>query len=115
MEPAVTFLAPVSTCQYLPDRSWQLRYELVSPLRPAKYMAAAATGLATTRLGNVPAGVPVLPDVPIARGTRGNVPPQFEPATGVEAKSGKSHRASRCAFSFVRQAGPVGEVSSSWP
>ena len=38
MESTVSFLSTVSPCQYLPDRIWQLRYELVPHLRPADYM-----------------------------------------------------------------------------
>src|SRR6185436_12891114 len=76
--------------------------------------SAAATGLAAIRLRGVPAGVPVLSDVPIAAGACGHVPPQFEPTTGVESKSGRGHHAGRCAFSFARPAGPVGEFPSSW-
>ena len=38
MESTVSFLSAVSPCQYLPDRIWQLRYELVPDLRPADYM-----------------------------------------------------------------------------
>ena len=44
MEPAVTFLSTVSPCEYLPDRIWQLRYELVPHLRPADYMQRLQQG-----------------------------------------------------------------------
>ena len=37
MDPAFTFFSPVSACEYLPDRLWQLRYELVPSLRPTGY------------------------------------------------------------------------------
>lgn len=37
MESTVTFLSTLSPCEYLPDRTWQLRYELVPHLRPADY------------------------------------------------------------------------------
>jgi arginyl-tRNA--protein-N-Asp/Glu arginylyltransferase len=38
MDSTVTFLSTLSACQYLPDRVWQLRYELVPSLRSADYM-----------------------------------------------------------------------------
>ena len=44
MESAVTFLSTVSPCEYLPDRVWQLRYELVPHLRPADYMQRLQEG-----------------------------------------------------------------------
>jgi leucyl-tRNA---protein transferase len=37
MEPAVTFLSTLSPCEYLPDRLWQLRYELDPDVQPADY------------------------------------------------------------------------------
>jgi len=37
MESAVTLFSTLSPCEYLPDRFWQLRYELVPHLRPADY------------------------------------------------------------------------------
>src|SRR5262245_32972611 len=40
----VTFLSPLSQCEYLPDRIWQLRYELVPHLRPADYMQRLQRG-----------------------------------------------------------------------
>jgi hypothetical protein len=44
MEPAATFFSTVSPCEYLPDRLWQLRYELVPHLRPADYMQRLQQG-----------------------------------------------------------------------
>ncbi len=41
---AVTFLSTLSPCEYLPDRIWQLRYELVPHLRPADYMQRLQQG-----------------------------------------------------------------------
>jgi arginine-tRNA-protein transferase len=40
----VTFLSTLSPCYYLPDRIWQLRYELVRHLRPADYMRRLQQG-----------------------------------------------------------------------
>jgi leucyl-tRNA---protein transferase len=44
MDSAVAFLSTPSPCQYLPDRIWQLRYELVPDLRPADYMQRLQQG-----------------------------------------------------------------------
>ena len=44
MESAVTLLSAASRCEYLPDRLWQLRYELVPYLRPADYMERLQQG-----------------------------------------------------------------------
>jgi leucyl-tRNA---protein transferase len=44
MESALTFLSSASACQYLPDRIWQLRYELVPDLRPVDYMQRLQQG-----------------------------------------------------------------------
>jgi leucyl-tRNA---protein transferase len=44
LESAVTFLPAVSPCEYLPDRLWQLRYEIVPDLRPADYMQRLQQG-----------------------------------------------------------------------
>jgi arginine-tRNA-protein transferase len=44
MKPSVTFLSDVSQCEYLPDRIWQLRYELVPHLRPVEYMQRMQQG-----------------------------------------------------------------------
>ena len=44
MGSVVTFLSSVSACGYLPDRSWQLRYELFPHLRPADYMLRLQQG-----------------------------------------------------------------------
>jgi leucyl-tRNA---protein transferase len=44
VDSAVSFLSPVSLCEYLPDRTWQLRYELVPHLRPADYMQRLEQG-----------------------------------------------------------------------
>ena len=41
---AVSFFSTVSPCEYLPDRNWQLRYELVPHLRPADYMQRLQQG-----------------------------------------------------------------------
>ena len=44
MESPVTFLSAVSPCEYLPDRVWQLRYEIVPHLRPADFMERLRQG-----------------------------------------------------------------------
>ena len=44
MESAVSCFSTVSPCEYLPDRNWQLRYELVPHLRPADYMQRLQQG-----------------------------------------------------------------------
>jgi arginine-tRNA-protein transferase len=38
MASALTFLAPVSACEYLPDRRWQLRYEFMPQISRDEYM-----------------------------------------------------------------------------
>jgi arginine-tRNA-protein transferase len=48
--PAVTFLSTISPCEYLPDRVWRLRYELVPHLRPADYVQRLQQGW--RRFGN---------------------------------------------------------------
>jgi hypothetical protein len=40
----VTFLSPVSPCEYLPDRIWRFRFELVLHLRPADYVQLLQQG-----------------------------------------------------------------------
>ncbi len=44
MESLFTFTAPPSQCGYLPDRQWQLEYEIVGSLTPAEYMARLKAG-----------------------------------------------------------------------
>lgn len=44
METAVTYRSALSRCEYLPDREWQFRYEVVPHLRPADYMARLQHG-----------------------------------------------------------------------
>ena len=44
MESALIFLSIASPCEYLPDRIWQLRSELVPHLRPADYMQRLQQG-----------------------------------------------------------------------
>jgi len=44
MEPTLSVLAEVSRCEYLPDRVWQLRYEVVPHLRPADYLQRLQQG-----------------------------------------------------------------------
>ncbi len=44
MESLFTFLSPPGRCGYLPDRSWQLRYEIVGQITPAEYMARLQGG-----------------------------------------------------------------------
>ena len=51
MESAVTFLTTVSPCEYLPDRMWQLRYEVVPHLQPADYMQRLQQGSRTSTSG----------------------------------------------------------------
>lgn len=43
-QPAVSFLSTVSQCEYLPDRLWQLRFELVPHLQPADYLQRLQQG-----------------------------------------------------------------------
>ena len=38
MEPTVSVLSTPSTCQYLPDRLWQMRYEIVPEMGPRDFM-----------------------------------------------------------------------------
>ena len=38
MESRLAFLSPPSPCEYLPDREWQLHYEVVGLATPAEYM-----------------------------------------------------------------------------
>ena len=38
MESLFTFTSPPSQCGYLPDREWQLRYEVVGRITPAEYL-----------------------------------------------------------------------------
>ena len=44
MEPTLTFHSALSRCEYLPDREWQLRYEVRPHLRPTEYMARLQQG-----------------------------------------------------------------------
>jgi leucyl-tRNA---protein transferase len=44
MEPTLTFHSPLSRCEYLPDREWQLRYEVVPHLTQADYLARLQRG-----------------------------------------------------------------------
>ena len=44
MESALSFIAPASPCEYLPDRVWQLRYEMVPQLSPADYLQRMHSG-----------------------------------------------------------------------
>ena len=44
MESSLTFHSDLSRCEYLPDRQWQLHYEVVPHLRPADYMARLQQG-----------------------------------------------------------------------
>ena len=44
MESTITFRSALSRCEYLPDREWQLRYEVVPYLRPADYMPRLQRG-----------------------------------------------------------------------
>jgi leucyl-tRNA---protein transferase len=44
MDSIVSLFSIVSRCEYLPDRDWQLRYELVPQLRPADYMQRLQQG-----------------------------------------------------------------------
>jgi arginyl-tRNA--protein-N-Asp/Glu arginylyltransferase len=39
-----TFVTPPGPCGYLPDREWQLRYEVVSEVTPAEYMERMKAG-----------------------------------------------------------------------
>jgi leucyl-tRNA---protein transferase len=44
MKSLVHFLAPPSTCGYLPDQSWRLEYEFFSELSPAEYLVRLEHG-----------------------------------------------------------------------
>ena len=44
MQTLFTFLSPLSTCGYLPDRRWQLRYEIVGEMSPEDYSARMIAG-----------------------------------------------------------------------
>jgi arginine-tRNA-protein transferase len=44
MESLYRFHTPLSTCGYLPDRTWQLEYEIVATLSPAEYMDRLRAG-----------------------------------------------------------------------
>ena len=44
MASALTFLAPVSDCEYLPDRRWQLRYEFMPQIGRDEYMHRLRAG-----------------------------------------------------------------------
>lgn len=39
-----TFIAPPSTCGYLPEQQWSLEYELIAAMSPADYMERMKTG-----------------------------------------------------------------------
>ena len=40
----VTFVSALSPCEYLPDRLWQLRYEVAPEIQPEEYMARLRAG-----------------------------------------------------------------------
>jgi arginyl-tRNA--protein-N-Asp/Glu arginylyltransferase len=44
MEPLFTFVSSPDRCGYLPDRVWQLRYEIVGQATPAEYMGRLKAG-----------------------------------------------------------------------
>jgi arginyl-tRNA--protein-N-Asp/Glu arginylyltransferase len=44
MESSLTFMPPPRACAYLPDRLWQLRYDLVPDLQPPDYMDRLKAG-----------------------------------------------------------------------
>jgi arginyl-tRNA--protein-N-Asp/Glu arginylyltransferase len=44
MQTLFTFISPPEQCGYLPDRRWQLRYEVVGELTPAEYAARMRNG-----------------------------------------------------------------------
>jgi len=44
MESLFTFTSPPSRCGYLPDREWQLHYEIVGQLTPAEYQNRLQNG-----------------------------------------------------------------------
>jgi arginine-tRNA-protein transferase len=50
MESLFSFLAPPSSCGYLPEQTWQLEYELVGAITPAEYMERMRAGW--RRFGN---------------------------------------------------------------
>jgi arginine-tRNA-protein transferase len=44
VDPIVTFITPLERCEYLPDREWQLQYEIVAHLTVAEYQARLDAG-----------------------------------------------------------------------
>lgn len=44
VEPLVTFITPLERCEYLPDREWQLQYEIVDRLTAAEYQEKLDAG-----------------------------------------------------------------------
>lgn len=44
MESRLAFLAPPSPCEYLPDRDWQLHYEVMRRVTPAEYVELLEQG-----------------------------------------------------------------------
>jgi arginine-tRNA-protein transferase len=44
MQSLFTFVSPPDQCGYLPDRRWQLRYEVVGELTPTEYVARLRAG-----------------------------------------------------------------------
>jgi arginyl-tRNA--protein-N-Asp/Glu arginylyltransferase len=44
METLFTFVSPPDRCGYLPDRDWQLRYDVVGDLTPAEYATRLKAG-----------------------------------------------------------------------
>ena len=44
MQTLFTFVSPPTACGYLPDREWQLRYEVAGNITPAEYAARMRSG-----------------------------------------------------------------------
>jgi arginine-tRNA-protein transferase len=44
VEPVITFITPLERCEYLPDREWQLQYEIVAELTAQEYQARLDAG-----------------------------------------------------------------------
>ena len=80
--------SPLSLSSPPPPPGSISRSPLAAPLRTGSgpptcgLHAAAPTGLAAIRLGNVPPRVPVLSDVPIAESHCRNLPPQMRASDG---------------------------------
>jgi arginine-tRNA-protein transferase-like protein len=105
----VTFLSTLSSCEYLPDRSWQLYYELVSHLQPTDYMQRLQQGW--RRFGWA-IFRPECPSSRMCEPLRVTVATFRLDSTWKRNRTG--HRTDRCSCSVARAAGLMGEIPSSW-